>query len=139
MADVSANSDGKVSSDGTWGRGQWVGSTKQGSSSLDGIGSLPYHGTDRSGIHVLDETGEERLRRKIFVVLLEMSLSRSAELQGCELVSPFLESRNDFSDESLNQLSVKTSGKSTNVTLTSLDTIRFDSNEGLFSCHCFVS
>lgn len=61
MADVSADGNGKVSSDGSWSGSQWVGSTKQSSSSLDGIGTLPDHGTDRTGVHVLDETSEERL------------------------------------------------------------------------------
>lgn len=95
--------------------------TQQGSSSLDGIGTLPDHGADWARVHVLDETSEEWLRREVLVVLLKVCLSWSAELEGGELVTLLLESGDDLTDES------------------TLDTVWLDSNESLFSCHFYLS
>lgn len=100
MTDISADGNGVVTSNGAWSRGEWVGGSQERSSSLDGVGSLPDHGTDWARVHVLDETGEKWLRREVLVVLLQVSLARSAELKGGELVTLLLESGDDLSDES---------------------------------------
>lgn len=57
--------DGEITTDGTWSRSQWVGSTEKDTSSLDSITTLEDDGGDWAGVHVLDETSEEWLVREI--------------------------------------------------------------------------
>lgn len=49
--------------------------------------------------HTGNKTLEERLVRKIFVVLLEMLLAGSDELDGDKLVAAFLEAGDDIADQ----------------------------------------
>lgn len=84
--------DGEVSSDGSRKRSLWVRLAEHHSSTLDGVESLPDHGNDGTGDHVVDEILEEWLLGKISVVLLEMSTSGSAHLQSDHLEAALLES-----------------------------------------------
>jgi hypothetical protein len=61
--------DGEITTDGAWSRSQWVGSTKENTSSLDSITTLEDDGGDWARIHVLDETGKEWLVRKIGICI----------------------------------------------------------------------
>lgn len=55
VADVAANIDGVVTTDGTWSRGERVGGTEKNSSSLDGITAFPDHGDNRTAQHVYQD------------------------------------------------------------------------------------
>lgn len=120
MADIASDIDGVVTTDGTWGRGQWVGGTEEGTTGLDGITSFPDHGADWARVHVVDKTSKEWLVGEISIVLLEVLLSRAAELDASKLVTTSLKSADDWADES------------------TLDTIWLDGNEGLFVRHGIV-
>lgn len=52
MADVAADVDGKVTSDGAWGRGQGVGGSEESSALLDDVLALPDHSGDWARAHV---------------------------------------------------------------------------------------
>jgi hypothetical protein len=127
VADVSADGEGKVTSDGTGGGSQGVGGTQDGSTGLDGVQTLPDHTDDGTRVHVLDQTGEEGLLLQVGVVVFQVFLTRGTHLQTDELmtgsrstgksdqvsnvtylVASLLESGDDFTDES------------------SLDTVRLD-------------
>jgi hypothetical protein len=85
VADVSADGKGKVTSDGTGGGLQGVGSTQDGSTGLDGVQTLPNHTDDGARVHVLDESGEEGLLLQVLVVRLEVGLTGGTHLQADEL------------------------------------------------------
>lgn len=87
VADVTADIDGVVATDGARGGGKRVGGTEDGTASLDGITAFPDHSADRARVHVTDEAGEERLVGQVGVVLLEVLLAWRAELDGCKLVA----------------------------------------------------
>ena len=71
MADVSAYLDAKVSSDGAGGGGGGVGLAQHDAAGFDDVETLPDHGDDGAGTHVLDESGEERLAGEVGVVLFQ--------------------------------------------------------------------
>jgi hypothetical protein len=52
VADVAANVDGVVTTDGARGGGEGVGGTEDGAAGLDGVTALPDHGADGAGTHV---------------------------------------------------------------------------------------
>lgn len=52
VADVSANVDGVVTSDGAWCGSERVGGTKDGSAGLAGVTAFPDHSEDGAGKHV---------------------------------------------------------------------------------------
>lgn len=138
MADVAANGEAEVTADGTCdkvseritryatrcartdGRLEGVGGAEHNTASLDGVKSLPDHGDDGAGGHVLDQTGEEGLALEIGVVcgqgsaparrcdaialsgrhtLLEVLLGGVDELEGDQLVAALLEAGDDLADE----------------------------------------
>lgn len=98
--------NGKVATDRAWRRGERVGGTEQLTADLDDLATFPHHGADRTAAHVYtrvsatvlqsnralarrtsDETLEERLVAQVLVVLLEVLLGWSGELDGGELVA----------------------------------------------------
>jgi len=113
MADVASNIDGVVTTDGTWGRGERVGGTEKDTAGLDSITTFPDHGADGSASHILDESREERLLGEILIMLLEVVLASSGQLDGGELEATSLEAGDDRANES------------------TLNSIRLNSNEGL--------
>lgn len=117
VADVAADIDSVVATDGTWGRCERVGSTEDHAAGFAGVTTFPNHGNDWTAEHVCDEAFEEWLVGQIFVVLLEVFLGGRNHLQGNELVSSLLEAADDVADES------------------ALDTIWLDSDEGLLGRH----
>lgn len=100
MADVSANINGVVESDGTGGGLQRVGSTENVSALLDNILTLPNGGKNGAGLHVLEQRGEEGLLLEVGVVLSEELLVGVGKLDGDKLETSLLESVEDRSDES---------------------------------------
>ncbi len=138
MADVAANGEAEVAADGacdkvseritryatrcvrTNGRLEGVGGAEHNTAGLDGVKSLPDHGDDGAGGHVLDEAGEEGLALEIGVVcghgsaparrcdaialsrihtLLEVLLGGVDELEGDQLEAALLEAGDDLADE----------------------------------------
>lgn len=120
VADVASDIDGIVTTDGTWEGVLWVGGTKDGTTSLDGITTFPDHGANGTAQHVVDESWEEWLGGEVGIVLLEVLLARADKLDGSELESARLETRDDGADES------------------TLNSVRLDSNEGLLVRHLDV-
>lgn len=99
MADVHADLESVVTPDGARSRGKRVGSTEHDSTSLDGVKTFPDHADNRAGHHVLNETREEGLLGEVRVVLLEVFLGRSVELESNELETSLLESADNLADE----------------------------------------
>jgi hypothetical protein len=52
VADVAADINGEVTTDGAWSGGSWVGGTEEDTASLDGVTAFPDHGADWAGSHV---------------------------------------------------------------------------------------
>lgn len=117
VADVAADVDSEVTTDGAGSGGKRVGGTEDGTAGLDDITALPDHGADGAAEHVGNKTLEEGLVGEVGVVLLKLGLRRRDQLHGNELEATVLEARDDGADES------------------ALDTIRLDGNEGLLVGH----
>lgn len=119
---VSTHVNGKVASDGTWGRGQWVGGTKDDSTLLDNVLTLPDSSEDWAGKHVGQQGWEEWLLLEVGVVSSQVSLSWGDKLDGNELVASVLEAAKDGGDK------------------TTLDSVWLDGNEcSLVVGHCWRS
>lgn len=151
VADVAADIDGKVTTDGARGGGERVGSTEELAADLDDLLALPDHGADGARAHVGDKTGEEWLVGEVRVVLLEVLLAGGHELDGDELVATLLEA----SDDGTNKATLRTmsaiarsrmNNTQSNAQLlvertvlrvkTYLDTIRLDGNEAVHLSVC---
>jgi hypothetical protein len=52
VADITADIDGKVTTDGARSGGEWVGGTEDNTAGLDDVAALPDHGGDWAGVHV---------------------------------------------------------------------------------------
>lgn len=91
--------EGVVATDGAGGRSKGVGGAEHGTAGLDGVKALPDHADNGAREHVLDERGEEGLGREVGVVLLEVLLGGSSELEGDELEAALLEAGDDLADE----------------------------------------
>lgn len=76
MDDVAADLDAEISADGSWERVSWVGGTEHLAAGLDGVQTLPDHGDDWAGAHVLHQSLEERAGSQISVVLFQKFLAR---------------------------------------------------------------
>jgi len=114
VADVSADVDAEVATDGSGARVGGLGGAEHLSAGGDNVVAVPDHGANGARAHVLDESGEEALLGKIGVVLLHVPFSGGAELHGNQLEALLLEALNDFSNE------------------TTLDTIGLDHDERAF-------
>merc|ERR1712038_1665490 len=55
VADVPADIDTEITSDATWGGGEWVSGAQHGSALFDGVFTFPNHGADWAGVHVFDQ------------------------------------------------------------------------------------
>jgi hypothetical protein len=60
VADVAADVNGVVTTDGAGGRGEGVGGTEDGTAGLDGVTALPDHGADGARVHVCCNVSIER-------------------------------------------------------------------------------
>jgi len=120
VADVTPDLNAVVTADGTGLGVLGVGLAKHDAASLDDASSLPHHGHDGSGSHVLDESREERLGGQVGVVLLQKLFISLHEFHGNELESLLLKSLDDFTNES------------------TLDTVRLDHDEGPLIGHLEV-
>ena len=100
MADVTANLNAKVSTDGSHGTVTGHGGTEHLTSLKTGVLALPDHGNHGSRDHVRDETREELLALQVLVVGLHVLFRGGGHLHGDQLVSLLLKSTDDFSDKS---------------------------------------
>jgi hypothetical protein len=115
VADVASSLDAIVTSDGAWNAVERVGGAQHDATSFDGLESFPDHGDDRTGIHVLDETGVEGLGGQVFVVFLQLLLVGVHHFQGDQLESALLEALDNVAHQA------------------SLHTIGLDGDEGSLS------
>lgn len=111
VTDVSTHVNGKVTSDGTWSRLQWVGGTQDGSTLLHNVLTLPDGGENWTREHVGQQRWEEWLLLQVRVVGSQQGLGWGNKLDTDELVTTVLETTKNGGDEA------------------SLDTIWLDSNE----------
>ena len=95
VADVAANVDTEIASDGARGGFAGLSGSQQLSALRAGVLALPNHGEHGGSLHELNQTTEERLGGKIGVVSLEVGLRRLHKLHSDQLVSLLLESSND--------------------------------------------
>ena len=100
VAHVSTNVKGEVTSDGTWGRLDWLGGTEEGSTGSDGVEAFPDHADDWTTHDVLNEVVEESLALEVTVMLLDVLLGWSHHFKCDEFEALSLKSEKDFSDES---------------------------------------
>lgn len=117
MADVATNINGKVTSDGTRGRLKRVGGSKDSTSLLDNILTLPDGSKNGAGAHVGQKSSKEGLLLEIGVVVSKKSLRGGAKLDSNKLISTLLEAAEDGRDKS------------------SLDSVRLDGNESSLFRH----
>merc|ERR1719215_649946 len=83
MADIAANLDTEVSSDGAWLAVSWVSLSQHHTSSLNGVQTLPHHADNGAAGHVGNESGENSL----------------LHLHGDQLVSLLFEPLDDLTDD----------------------------------------
>ena len=74
MADVAANLDAVVPTNGTRERCSGVSLAQHNATSFDNVEAFPDHGDDGAGVHVLDESGEETFAGEVSVMLLQKIL-----------------------------------------------------------------
>ena len=98
MADVTANIDTKVTTDGAREGGKRVSFTKDLAASLDGILAGEDEAHDGAAVHEGDEAGEEGLAGEVGVVLLEVLLGGGGELGSEELVAALLEASDNLTN-----------------------------------------
>ena len=115
VANVSADIDAEVTSNGAGLGVERLGGTEHLSAGEDDVGTLPDHAADGTGSGVLNKTVEEALAGKVGVVFLELVNTGLGELHGNELEALGLEALDDLTDEA------------------SLDTIRLDHDVGSLS------
>ncbi|EEQ37008.1 conserved hypothetical protein [Clavispora lusitaniae ATCC 42720] len=119
VGNISAHVNSKVTSDGTWGRLQWVGSTQNSSTLLDNVLTFPNGGQNWTRQHVRQQAWEEWLLLQVLVVVSQQFFGWLAQLDADQLEASVFESRQDGGNQS------------------SLDTIWLDSNESsLVVGHC---
>lgn len=98
MADITANINTKVTTDGSGKGSQGVGLTEDLATSLDGILTGKAEAHDGAAGHEGNETGEEGLSGEVSVVLLEVLLGGGGELGAQELVSTLLEAGHNLTN-----------------------------------------
>ena len=74
MADIAANLDAVVPTNGTRERCSGVSLAQHNATSFDNVEAFPDHGDDGAGVHVLDESGEETFAGEVSVMLLQKIL-----------------------------------------------------------------
>jgi len=117
VADIAADVNGKITTDGTRSRCKGVGCTKESAASLDSITTFPHHCADGPAQHVGDEAIEEWFIGQISVMLLQVLLGWGHELDGSKLIPAVLKSADDGPNK------------------TTLNPIRLNCDESLFSRH----
>jgi hypothetical protein len=100
VADVTADLNAKVSTDGSHRAVTGHGGTEHLASLKTGVLALPDHGNHWSRDHVRDETREELLALQVGVVVLHVLLGGASHLHGDQLVSLLLKATDDFSNKS---------------------------------------
>jgi hypothetical protein len=100
VANVTSHFNAKVSTNGSRGRVQRIGSTQHFASSRHGFLAFPNHANDGSRHHVLAKLGEERLGDQILVVSVQKFSSGLLGLQGGELVSLGFETADNVTNKS---------------------------------------
>ena len=98
MANVAANFNAEVSTNGTR-----VGLTRHGGTQHlaargDGALAFPDHGHNRARGHVGDQTGEKLLAGKVSVMLFHVLLTGGSQLHGNQLEALGFETLDNFAD-----------------------------------------
>lgn len=101
MANVTANINAKVTTDGSGEGGKRVGLSEDLATSLDGILAGEDHAEDGAAGHEGDEAVEEALAGEVRVVGLEVLLGGGSELGGEELVATLLETGKNLTNLSI--------------------------------------
>jgi len=114
VADVPADLDAEIPSDGAWFGLSGVGLTQHHSASFHCTLALPNHGNYWARVHVVDEACEEWSVLKVIVVLLQELFRGVCHFQAHEFEALHLEPLDDLSHES------------------PVDSIRLDGDEGAF-------
>jgi len=114
VADVPADLDAEIPSDGAWFGLSGVGLTQHHSASFHCALALPNHGNYWARVHVVDEACEEWSVLKVIVVLLQELFRGVCHFQAHEFEALHLEPLDDLSHES------------------PVDSIRLDGDEGAF-------
>ena len=117
VADVAADVEGEVTTDGAGGGSGGVGFTEEGAALLDDVDAFPDHTDDGAGGEEFAEGGEEGLGGEVTVVGLGLFHGGLHELEGDELEALLFEALDDFTNEA------------------TLDTVGLNSDEGTFSRH----
>lgn len=99
VADVTANLNTEVSSDGAGLAVSRVGLTQHHPPCLDRVESLPDHGHHGAGGHVGHQAGKEGLLGQIGIVLLQVLLGSLHKLHGDQLESLLLEPLDNLADQ----------------------------------------
>lgn len=99
VADVTADFDAEITTDGTRKRVVRASLTEQLAARTNNIVTLPGHADNGAGRHVLDQAREERLGGKVGIVLFEKLLGGLCELHGNKLESLLFESLDNLTDE----------------------------------------
>ena len=121
VADVAANINAEVTTDGAWVGVKRLSGTEHFTASSYSVCTFPDHGADRASDHVINKTTEEALGGQVSVVLFHVRSSWCTKLHGDELESLLFEALNDCTNKS------------------SLDSVGLDHNESsLHRCfnHC---
>jgi hypothetical protein len=100
VADVAANFNAKVSTNGSRLRCERVGRTQHLTARRDGFLTGPDHADNRSTHHVILHLGEERLGDKIRIMLFQHLARRLLGLHGDQLVALGLETTDYFTNDS---------------------------------------
>jgi hypothetical protein len=100
VADIPANVDAKVTSDGSWAGLSWSGLSEHHSAGGDDPCTLPDHSHNWSHGHVVNQTGEETFLGQISVVSFHMFLSWSAQFHCDQLETFLFKSLGDLTDKS---------------------------------------
>ena len=119
VADVSADVEGEVTTDGAGSGGGGVGFAEEGAALLDDVDAFPDHTDDGAGGEEFAETTIEGLLGEVTVVFLGLFHGRLHELEADELEALLFEALDDFTNE------------------LTLDTVGLNSDEGLFRSHFF--
>jgi len=92
MADIATDINGIITTNGTGSGLQRVGGSKNDTTLLDNVLAFPNSGQNRAGLHVFQQTREERLLLKIGIMFTEQLFRGIGEFNGNQFVTTLFES-----------------------------------------------
>lgn len=96
LHNVLAGDKGEVAPDGAGGAGEWGGRADHLTALTNDILSLEDHGDDGAGAEELAQSGEERTRRQVMVMLLGVLLCRLDHFECDQFETTLFEPRDDL-------------------------------------------